>query len=158
MSFNELNLLNLIKDEKNALLGNVRKDLNEACCDKIIVQRWNDRKFYDVNQCRTDIRRNVIRKHFQLKVKTLNTVIPACQKLIIYDSQHSPQCPRCNAQIEDWTHVLKCKHNLGKRKFLVNLKKALVKTPEFQMLSMETTINLEKMLYNTRQLLTGTEF
>ena len=65
-----------------------------------------------------------------------------CERMKMHDSMRTDACPRCNEEIEDWKHLLRCKCNGIKVKFLTSLKNKLTDIKNFQMQSMTM---MEKM-------------
>ena len=82
------------------LLGNVKKEADMQMQDDVIGDYWKNRGFHCIDECKLDIRRTVIKKHFQNRAKTLNGIIPTCEKMSVCDDSHSPMCPRCKLKIE----------------------------------------------------------
>ena len=88
----------------------------------------------------------VIGKHFQLKVKILNALIPAYERMKKHNSIHDDKCPRCIVEIEDWMHVLKCKHNTKRKDFMLKLKRKLQPIQECEVQSLNLLNRVEKLL------------
>ena len=76
---------------------------------------WENRGHRQAKNCRLDIRRSVMQKRFQLKIKMLNAMIPTYESMSIYDNQHSSACPRFKEKIEGWRHVIQQRKNVKKR-------------------------------------------
>ena len=81
------------KNEK-PLIGNVKKELDVTHKDEILEDCWRKRSF-NVSKCRACLRRIVIKKHFQLKVKILNGLMPAYKKMKMCSPFHDDMCLRC---------------------------------------------------------------
>ena len=84
-------------------------------------EHWTNRGFYNVNECRIDVRRATIRNHCKGKIKIANAIIPPYKKLNTYDSLHLKMRPRCNRKTEAWQRVIKCEKNSGNKTFLIIL-------------------------------------
>lgn len=141
IDISSLNLNMVIERMDDLLLGDVKKDIDDAKNDERLTDCWNNRGFYKASNCKIDLRREVMRKNFKLRTKMLNGTVPTHERVKMCDSMHADVCPMCNEEIEDWKHVLRCKRDGIKEKFLHDLK---IKLVEIKKLQMQSMIMMEK--------------
>ena len=82
------------------MLGNVKKVIDMLKKDEIAVEHSKNRNFFNANECRIDLRRAILKKCFQLKVKMLNGKIPTCNKMKMCNPIHNEMHPTCNSKLK----------------------------------------------------------
>ena len=66
MNMNDFKLNTQVAKNNRLLLGNVKKEIDTSMKDEMLAEHWKNRRFYEIDECRIDLRREVIKKCFRL--------------------------------------------------------------------------------------------